>query len=398
MAIVTPGPVTPLAGPCGPARNDVQTRCADAERLTQAALAHQQRLRDVNRELAEVTALRETDARVRDRRRLDSAKSEARSIYHSSILSAREPVDVHEAARVWLREIDGLNRQLADADVRAEDLVRRANELEQALPSVELAADAARIAAEAAQASCLDARAALADCEELAQRQIDSGAAAAAAAAGAAPGDATPLGTDTRPQPRGNAAERVASRPAKTGVRPISIVLRGDRDGQRALAVRLAEETGLEAGQLQLLLLELRESIAACALDDQMLRFPPNHPFWSQFPATAGRDIAASLASMGYVFDGHNGWAEGRTPAMRELAMALSEAGLDPRVLLRPADPDTINSLWRGTIVLVEDYLAARAPDLDLQQVTACLGRRAAPLSELWDMWGRLRVLLLTPA
>src|SRR4051794_3938468 len=183
MAIVSPGPVAPLAGPCGPARNDVQTRCADAERLAQAALAHQQRLRDVNRELAEVAALRQTDTKVRDRRRLDAAKAEARSIYHSSILRAREPADVHEAARVWLREIDGLNRQLAEADVRAEDLVRRANELEQALPGVELAADAARIAAEAAQAACLDARAALANCEEIAQRQIDAGAAASVASA-----------------------------------------------------------------------------------------------------------------------------------------------------------------------------------------------------------------------
>jgi hypothetical protein len=185
---------------------------------------------------------------------------------------------------------------------------------------------------------------------------------------------------------------------AKTGVRPISLVLRGDRDGLGALAVRLAEETGLEAGRLQLLLLELRESIAACALEEQMLRFPPNHPFWSQFSATAGRHIAASLASMGYVFDGRDGWADARKPAIRELAIALAEAGLDPRVVLRPAGADTIDSLWRGTGVLVEDYLAARAPDLDLQQVTACLGRRAAPLSELWDMWGRLRVLLLTPA
>jgi hypothetical protein len=161
--------------------------------------------------------------------------------------------------------------------------------------------------------------------------------------------------------------------------------------------LHLADETGIEAGRLQLLLLELREAIAARALEESALRFPPNHPFWSQFPADGGRQVAASLYSMGYRFDGRDAWANERVPTIRELGVALSQVGLDPRMLRRPSGEEAIGSLWQGTTVVVEEYLAARAPDLDLQQVMACLGQRGARLSELWDMWGRLRPLLLTP-
>jgi hypothetical protein len=44
--------------------------------------------------------------------------------------------------------------------------------------------------------------------------------------------------------------------------------------------------------------------------------------------------------------------------------------------------------------VLVEEFLLASAPDLDLGQVTAALGPPASRLGELWDFWGRLRPLL----
>jgi hypothetical protein len=58
----------------------------------------------------------------------------------------------------------------------------------------------------------------------------------------------------------------------------------------------------------------------------------------------------------------------------------------------------SIETLWKGTTVRVEDYLAAHAPDLDLQEMITCLGPNSSRLSDLWDMWGRLRPLLLTPA
>jgi hypothetical protein len=379
MAIVSAASVAPLGGPCSPAHNEAQTRCAEAQRLGQAAVSEQQRLAEARRQLAGVAALRNADARVRDRRQLDAAKADARASYRAAIVRARDRSEIHEAARVWLHEIDRLNRLVALADERADDIVRQTNELEQSLPGIELAADAARIAAEAAQRTCLDARRGLAACEEEARRRIES-------VVDAGP----PIATGA---PDGAARATVAR-----GVRPITLVLHGDRRTFLALVLRLAEETGDEAGRLQLLLLELREAIAARALEEHAVRFAPNQPFWSQFSADDARRVVASLASLGYRFDGNSGWVDGRPPPMRELVIALSNVGLDPRVVRRPMSQEGIDSLWRGTSVLVEEYLAARAPDLDLQQVTACLGPRAAPLSELWNMWGRLRVLLLTPA
>jgi hypothetical protein len=389
MSTTNSVPGAPLSGPCAAPRDEVETRCAEAERLGQAAVAHEQRLREVKRQLMQVGALRDADMRVRDRRQLNAAKDAARVSYRASMGHARDQGDVHEAARVWLRDIDRLNRQVAVADKRAEDVVRRATELERSLPGIELAADAARISAEAARDACLQARRALADCEEEAQRRIHSGATAAS------------VPNVVRPRLKTLGQAPVASAPpglSRSAARPISLVLRGDRETLLALALRLAEETGVEAGRLQLLLLELRESIAARALEDNALRFPANHPFWSQFSAEISRQVVASLASMGYRYDGRDSWVDSRAPTIRELAMALSHIGLDPRALRRPVGQDALDGLWQGTTVVVEEYLAGRAPNLDLQQVMACLGPRGARLGELWDMWGRLRPLLLTPA
>src|SRR5262245_43834923 len=104
--LMTPGSTAlPLSGPCAGARNQVDSRFADAERLAQAAVAHQQRLREVKSQLLEVAALRDADVRVRDRRQLTESKEEARSNYHAAVIVAKNPGDLHEAARVWLREI-----------------------------------------------------------------------------------------------------------------------------------------------------------------------------------------------------------------------------------------------------------------------------------------------------
>lgn len=423
MSIAQSLAVAPLSGPCAGARTSVDSRCADAERLAQAAVAHEQRLRDVRKQLREIQSLRDADARVRDRRQLNEAKDAARSAYHQAVVKAGSQTDVHEAARVWLREVDRLNRQLAIADRRAEDVVRRASELEHALPGIELAADAARISAEAAHVSCLDARRELAACEEDAQRRMQATppAHAAAISSTAVPGPAAgPGGAAARAMAAATeipvaaaagttletgseheatiAGPAPAPAPARHGVRPISLVLRGDRQTLLSLALHLSEETGIEAGRLQLLLLELRESIATRALEECAFRFPADHPFWSQFPADGSRQVAASLSSMGYRFDGRDGWTDDRVPSIRELGVALSQVGLDPRVLRRPAGQEALDALWQGTTVVVEEYLAARAPDLDLRQVMNCLGTRGGRLSELWDMWGRLRPLLLTPA
>jgi hypothetical protein len=371
------------SGPCGPARAEVEYRCAEAERLVQAAQIQVQRLRDAKRMLARVQAQRDADARVRDRRLLSDAKENARRAYHESYTRASGGAvnnDVQGAAGEWLREINRLNRQLELADRRALDVARQISELTAALPGIELAADAARIAAEAAQVTCVEARRALAACEEDAARRVRS--------------------TPTPRVPRTAAAPAAAAPPAATvvaatGPAPISLLLRGDRQALLGLTLRLAEETGVEAGRLQLLLLELRQALAARALEDNALAFPTAHPFWSQFSAEGCRQLALSLARLGYTFDGRAGWQAGRAPGARELALALEYAGNDPRSLRRPAGQAAIDELWQGTTVLVEQWLATAAPDLALGRLIDLLGPRASRLGELWDMWGRLRPLLL---
>jgi len=369
------------SGPCGPARAEVEDRCAEAERLAQVAQLQVQRLLDAKRRLARVQAQRDADARVRDRRLLSDAKQNARRAYHERYARAADGSpsnDVQGAAGEWLREINRLNRQLELADRRAADVARQIAELSGALPGIELAADAARIAAEAAQATCVEARGALAACEEDAARP----AGMPVAKATAVPADAP-------------AASPGATVVAPTGPAPISLLLRGDRQALLGLTLRLAEETGVEAGRLQLLLLELRQAIAARAQEDNALAFPAAHPFWSQFSAESGRELALSLARLGYTFDGRDGWRDGRAPGMRELALALEYAGQDPRALRRPAGQAAIDELWQGTTVLAEPWLAAAVPDLALSRLIDVLGPRASRLGELWDMWGRLRPLLV---
>jgi hypothetical protein len=373
----------------------VDYRVAEADRLAQAAAIQVERLRDAKRALARAHAQRDSDARVRDRRLLNDAKENARRAYHASYAQARNvsPAnDVQGAAGEWLREINRLNRELELADKRAGDVARQIAELEGSLPRLELAADAARIASEAAQAASVEARRALAACEENAARQMQAAPVAQATAA-PTPAAATPAAPT--PAAPVTAVHVVAAPPRPTGPAPISQLLRGDRHALLGLTLRLAEETGVEAGRLQLLLLELRQAIAARALEDGALAFPAGHPFWSQFTLEQDRQLVASLAQAGYAFDGHDGWRDARVPGARELAMALEHAGHDPRSLRRPAGQEAIDGLWHGTHVLVEEWLASAAPDLALGRMIDILGPRGARLGELWDMWGRLRPLLL---
>jgi hypothetical protein len=378
----------PIAGPCGQASAAVQTRCADAIRLLQAAQSHQQILREARRELDEVTRDSETDVGFRDRRQIADRKAASQAEYRTSVLRATDAEAVQVAAAEWMRQIDQLNRLTRIADQRADSLSRRADELRREIPSLELAADAARIAAEAGQVACLEARQTLAMCEEDNQRQVAPQPANlrehAAASAGAAATEAAGLADGETGSLSPNAV--------------IHGLMRGDRQQMLGLALSVADETGSDAGHLQLLLLELREQVVARALEVFALAFPEEHPFWSQFSADGARRVASSMASMGFSFDGVGGWVDDRAPAVRDLALALSYCGYDPRTLRRPASQTAIDGLWQGTSVLAEDYLLARAPDLGLPQVVECLGARADSLGELWDMWGRLRPLLLRAA
>jgi hypothetical protein len=388
-SIVNTPVTTSIAGPCAPARGEVDSRCADADRLLAAAQAHQVTLREARRQFSDATHQREADSYLRDNRRQRDEKMAAQGEYHVAIGRASDEADLRDAAATWMHRIDQLNRQSRDANRRAEGLTQRVSDFERTLPGLELAADAARISAETAQEACLAARRRLAACEE----QTSQGPAPTANES--APTSAAYTNA-VAPTPASTIEARARAWAEADGVKAAAhALMSGDRQALLGLALRAAEETGVEAGRLQLLLIELREQIRTRALDDSALELPSDHPFWSQFSPAAVGEIVRSLASMGYRFDGAGGWADQHAPQTRDLALALSYCGYDPRGLRRPAGQAAIDALWQGASVRTEDYLVSHAPDLSLNQLVELLGPSSSRLAELWDIWGRLRPLLM---
>ena len=392
--MASPAAATLTSGPCGAARDQVDEPLRRSRASGRVPLPNTSSVCATRRlELSEVVRQRERDAATRDRRSLNDAKDEARLAYRAALARAGGPGDIQAAAAQWLTEINRLNREVRNSERNSDEVVRRATEIEGAMPGIELAADAARIAAEAAQAACLEARRQLAACEEEASAALRS--AAAATRVSSAPLTAAAAAARRRVvEPDRNPTSRRQAPPDRS-CRPCCVAT--DRLCSD-LALRLSEDTGIEAGRLQLLLLELREAIAARALDENFLRFPADHPFWGQFEGEGADRVVASLASLGYRFDGRDGWADGRAPTARDLALALSHSDFDPRSFRRPAGQAAIDGLWQGTEVLIEDYLRSCAPNLTVEQVNNCLGPRAARLGELWDNWGRIRPVLIGSA
>jgi len=145
----------------------------------------------------------------------------------------------------------------------------------------------------------------------------------------------------------------------------------------------------------QLALTALVEAILADSIEASALEFPAEHPFWGLVTRTQGREVAGALASLGYRFDGFGGWVDDRIPTQRDLSLALAYAGLDP-MRLRPFPSEGgMGDLWREVTVAADEHLAGAAGDLTLGELVTMLGKRADPLTELWNRWGRLRALLL---
>ncbi len=381
-----PTPLPPIrdGDPCAEVRAEAERICVDAEHKAAASEVQQRRLRELRSEEAIVAEERAAVANLRDRRRIAEAKDEAAQDYRRALHAVQEPAAAQLAAADWLRKVDGLNRETRIAGAREQELVRRALELHQLLPATELAVDAARIAAEAAQASCAEARRVAIECTEA------TGASSASGAEKAVP--------EARPGPTGEAPRPTVLEPRSAPLEVRGTALRelllGDRQPLLRFALLLAGETGLEPGRLQLLLVELREAIIAGALANHAFHFPAEHPFWSQFGQAGGAQVAGTLSSLGFRFDGRDGWADGRVPQIRDLALALSYASFDPRSLRRPAGQAAIDTLWQGTVVLPAEWLLQRAPQLELEAVVEALGQHGARLADLWAIWPQLRELL----
>jgi hypothetical protein len=346
----------------------VEDACAEADRLAESAEQAELRLRDARRRRAALE--RELDdLRLADPRALAEAKAQAQADYRVRIRRATRPPDVMGAATAWLSEVDRLNRTASSAASRAKSIAARARDADLEIDRLELGARAAAVSAEAARQACLEARRALVRQDEATSQP------AAASARGAMPAP-----------------------PAHLTGPALDTLVAGERASFSALVRHLAEEAGVEESRMQLLLLELREAIVAQAFAAAAFDFPASNKFWSQFSLEEARAIAASLAVVGRGFDGRGGWREGRPAEPRELAIALSLAGRDPRTIKHRPSRAEIEELWEGTRIAAAEHIRERAPDLGLEPVMALLGTRAEGLSELWDNWGRLRRLLLDRA
>ena len=405
------------ADPCGPSRVAVVDACSLADRMRALAMAAQERLREARHAYDQHVDRRERAAVAADPRAVLAAKDEAQAAFRSARQEAREPGALEAAASAWLREIDGINARTREA-VRL--LAREGAEeagLSRAVERLGLEADGARIAAESAAEACRNARIALAACDE--SERLSRGTAAArellapasvvaratpgpssGATPGAAPG--SPPGPASRGadpgagHAAGTLAEDGAGEPrdAEPAILPL---LAGNRDVRRRIAATLAEGDAEAERRWQGRLSALVDAVRARAIDGAALTFP-DEGFWAAYTQIQCREIAAALAALGYRFDGSGGFVDGRIPGQRELSLAIGYVGLDPmRIRIWPTEAE-LPRLFAGVEVDSGRFVAEAASELTLGDMIDLLGRRAEDLSDLWNAWGRVRPLLLSPA
>ncbi|HVQ21872.1 MAG TPA: hypothetical protein VMT36_01245, partial [Candidatus Saccharimonadia bacterium] len=360
--------------PCAAQRRLAGERCAVAERAKEQAEAAAANLRNARREYDDV-ARRIDEAHQRtDPRAVGAAKEAARQAFRSAREAASVRADLELAATIWLTEINRINLSTRDASLL---IAREQSDAALLLSSIErqaLEADAARITAEAAEEACAEAQAALAACAA-GDRQAAAGPSTAPSPV---PLPAASWDREGRHQPE------------------IVRLLRGETAARERLVAQLAGTDTDEQRRFQLWLSELVDAIFAASIETAVLDFPDEHPFWSAFDRTQSRDITVALASLGYRFDGLGGFASERVPGQRELALAVGYAALDPMRIRQWPTVTEMPDLFHDVTVAADEFLAMRAPDLDLGEMVAVLGRRSEQLSELWNRWAQVRPLLLS--
>jgi hypothetical protein len=224
----------------------------------------------------------------------------------------------------------------------------------------------------------------------------------------AAPPSAPPAGHgafDSRTPVRSGPAVAVAIQPERDTAldalrarptRPLhERILRGDHRAMLQAIDAMAGEDGAMRRTWESLLTGLVEALDARAIDLGYLDFPMGAPFWDTFTIAQCRLIAATLASMGYRYDGRDGWVDGRTPAYRDLSTAVAAAGFEPRRVRAWPNSMEIGELYQGVRPAPEDAVAHVAPTLDARALRELLGVSAARFEELWLVWEPIRRILI---
>jgi hypothetical protein len=359
--------------PCAAQRRLADERCAVAERAKEQAEGAAANLRNARLAYDDV-ARRIDEAHQRtDPRAVDGAKEAARQAFRGARERASSRADLELAVTIWLTEINRINLSTRDATLLIASEQSDAALLVMSIERQALEADAARITAEAAEEACAEAQVALAACV--------AGDRRAAARPSTVPSE-MPLAGVIWNRDGGHQPEIVR-------------LLRGETAVRERLVAQLAGSDPDEQRRYQLWLSELVDAIFAASIETAVLDFPEEHPFWSAFDRAQSRDITIALASLGYRFDGLGGFASDRVPGQRELALAVGYAALDPMRIRQWPTVTEMPELFHEVTVAADEFLAMRAPDLDLGEMVAVLGRRSEQLSELWNRWAQVRPLLL---
>jgi hypothetical protein len=370
----------------------VAATAADQARVAAEALREAQRAYDTLRERVE-RAQAEGDPRA-----LAAGKDALHRQFRAATALARGADDTEAAAREWLTQINDLNIQARDALRLAE---AGSAELRAALPRLErmgVEADAARISAANAEVACREAQSQLAACEEaevLARRRMEQPEAAAADTL-----------VDDGPAPAGMPGDGAGSferqvpsvQEAAFGGSPVVVrILRGDRGTRDRLIAALGAGDAEAERAWQARIAQLVGAITGRAIEDGYLDMPEDDTFWSMFPPRESREIVAALSALGFRFDGAGGFADERVPAQRDLSLAVGYAGLDRMRIRNWPREQELAELYRNADVAADEWLAHNAGDLTLGEMVDALGPRAGNLADVWNAWGRVRPLLLSP-
>ena len=173
----------------------------------------------------------------------------------------------------------------------------------------------------------------------------------------------------------------------------IERMLRGDH----LALVEVVDEvagTGPTRRDWEVLLGGLVDGMAAVAIRESVIDLPMGTPFWDQFTIEQCRRIAGALASMGYQFDGIDGWADARVPIYRDMTRALADVGVEPRRVRSWPNAHEIATLFVGARPAPEELLAAAGPEYGADSMRTLLGEHGAGLDDLWVAWDQVRPIL----
>ena len=174
-------------------------------------------------------------------------------------------------------------------------------------------------------------------------------------------------------------------------------ILRGDHRALLRTIEVLAGTDGAMRRPWQGAILGLAEGIIGRAIERGVLDFPVGNPFWDTFTTDQCRDIAGALSATGFRFDGIDGWADERVPTYRDLTAALAVVGLEPRRMRSWPTQDEISRLYAEVTVAADEFLAAEAPAMELEDVRDLVGGRAPDLDVLWSHWSTAGRVLALP-